>query len=54
MTWQETVEIAELIVERFEQGWQTQAMRLWERALQDGADFDKLEGAIFEARYGNV
>ncbi len=52
MTKQETREIAELIVLRLNQGWESQAMRLWERALQDGADFDELEDAIFKARYG--
>lgn len=52
MTKQETREIAELIVLRLKQGWEQQAMRLWERALQDGADFDKLEDDIFKARYG--
>ena len=52
MTKQETREIAELIAIRMEQGWESQAMRLWERALQDGADFDELEDAIFDARYG--
>lgn len=53
MTKQETKEVAELIVLRMKQGWESQAMRLWERALQDGIDFDELEEAIFEARYGD-
>ena len=48
----QTRELAELIALRLEQGWDSQAMRLWERALQGGADFDKLEGAIYDARYG--
>ena len=52
MTKQETREIAELIALRMEQGWEAQAMRLWERALQDGVGFRGLEDAIFEARYG--
>ena len=52
MTKQQTREIAELIVLRMEQGWESQAMRLWERALQDGVGFEELEDAIFEARYG--
>lgn len=52
ITKQETREIAELIVIRFEQGWESQAMRLWERALQDGVGFEELEDAIFERRYG--
>ena len=52
MTEKQTREIAELIVLRFEQGWESQAMRLWERALQDGIGFRELEDAIFEARYG--
>ena len=52
MTREQTREIAELIAIRMEQGWESQAMRLWERALQDGADFDELEDAIFDARYG--
>lgn len=52
MTKQETREIAELIVIRMEQGWESQAMRLWERALQDGIGFRELEDAIYEARYG--
>jgi len=53
MTRKQTREIAELIVMRMQQGWESQAMRLWERALQDGADFDQLEDAIFDARYGD-
>ncbi len=52
MTRQETREIADLIVTRLEQGWESQAMRLWERALQDGIGFGELEDAIFERRYG--
>lgn len=52
MTERETREIAELIALRLEQGWESQAMRLWERALQDGIGFDELEDAIFERRYG--
>lgn len=52
MTRNETREIAELIAFRMEQGWESQAMRLWERALQDGVGFEELEDAIFEARYG--
>lgn len=52
MTWEQTKDIAELIIERFEQGHYRWAERLWEKALQDGADFDKLERAICEARYG--
>ena len=52
MTREQTREIAELIVLRFEQGWDSQAWRLYERALQDGVGFDELEDAIFEARYG--
>lgn len=52
MTEEQTREIADLIVTRLEQGWDSQAMRLWERALQDGIGFDELEDAIFEARYG--
>lgn len=52
MTKQQTREIAELIALRLGQGWDSQADRLWERALQDGAGFDELEDAIFEARYG--
>jgi hypothetical protein len=51
MTKQETREIAELIVLRMEQGWESQAMRLWERALQDGIGFRELEDEIFKARY---
>ena len=52
MTKQETKAIADLIVTRMEQGWESQAMRLWERALQDGIGFRELEDAIFERRYG--
>ena len=52
MTKEQTRDVAELIALRLAQGWDSQAMRLWERALQDGADFDELEDAIFEARYG--
>lgn len=52
MTRRETREIAELIAMRIEQGWESQAMRLWERALQDGIGFRELEDAIFEVRYG--
>lgn len=52
MTRRETREIAELIALRMEQGWESQATRLWERALQDGIGFRELEDAIFEARYG--
>ena len=52
MGWEQTKDMAELIVLRMEEGSVAQAMRLWERALQDGADFDRLEDAIFEARYG--
>ena len=52
MTKQETREIAALIALRMEQGWESQAMRLWERALQDGIGFRELEDAIYEARYG--
>ena len=52
MTRKETREIANLIVMRMEQGWESQAMRLWEKALQDGIGFDELEDAIFERRYG--
>ena len=51
MTKEETRDIAKLIVLRMEQGWESQAMRLWERALQDGIDFDELEDEIFKARY---
>ena len=52
MTREETREIADLIVLRLEQGWESQATRLWERALQDGIGFEELEDAIFEARCG--
>lgn len=52
MTEKQTREIADLIVLRMEQGWESQAMRLWERALQDGVGFKELEDAIFERRYG--
>ena len=48
----ETKQIAELIAMRLKQGWDSQADRIWERALKNGADFAELEEAIFEARYG--
>lgn len=52
MSWEQTKEVAELIVLRMEEGSFSQAMKLWELAEQEGVDFDKLESAIFEARYG--
>lgn len=52
MTEEQTREIAELIALRLAQGWDSQADRPWERALQDGVGFKELEDAIFEARYG--
>lgn len=45
----ETKQIAELIAMRLKQGWESQADRLWERALIEGADDAKLEAAVHEA-----
>lgn len=44
--------LADLIVFRMNQGWESEAMRLYDKALARGVDFSKLEQAIFEARYG--
>lgn len=49
---EEIRQVAELIALRLKQGWDSQADRIWERALRNGADFAELEEAIFEARYG--
>lgn len=38
MTEREVREVAELIAQRRRQGWDSQADRLWERALEMGAD----------------
>lgn len=53
MTKKETRELAELIVMRLKQGWDSEAMRLWEIALQKGADFDYLEAKIHDYRYNS-
>ena len=51
MTKAELKDLAELIVLRLNQGLDLQAMKLWEIALQQGADFDKLEAQIYKLRY---